>query len=366
MASNRLRIGFVLEQALGHVTHSQNLRKQVDRDDSIDPVWMWVPYQAPDLWERIPKVPFSVKLSLRARRLVRRELARQPLDCLYLHTQALALFSLDFLKAMPAVISLDATPEDFKSIASAYGAQPATGFVDRVKAAWFRVAFSRAAGIIAISDWVKASLLQHYGVPSEKVKVFRYAVDVDQWQPSIRSPAPHRRLRLLFVGGDFARKGGYVLLEAFRAGLSEVCELDIVTKDDSVVAENSVRVHSDLSPNTPELRRLYATADLFVLPTLGDANGIAMLEAMAVGLPVITTNVGSLGELVEDGVTGHLVPRDDPKAIIDCVMHLAARRERLSDMGTAARLSVERSFNAETSYKGLIGYLKEVSRSWGE
>jgi len=115
MARERLRICFIVEQALGHVTHAQNLKNWVDRDADVDATWIWVPYQAPDIWERLPWLPFSMKLSLRARRVVRQTLARQPLDCLYFHTQALALFSLDLMKALPAVISLDATPEGFKT-----------------------------------------------------------------------------------------------------------------------------------------------------------------------------------------------------------------------------------------------------------
>lgn len=363
MARERCRIGFVLEQALGHVTHAQNLRTWVDRDKDVEPQWMGIPYQAQDFWERLPGIPFSLKLSLRARHLVRETLSRQPLDCLYFHTQALTLCSLYMMKARPTVISLDATPEDFKSIASAYDAKPATGVIDRIKAGWFRKIFSRAAGLVACSDWVKESLVRDYGVPPNQVRVIRFAVDIDQWQPIIKNPALSRPLRLLFVGGDFARKGGHVLLSAFREGLSEICELDIVTKDEAIAAERSVRIHSSLSPNTPLLKQLFAQADLFVLPTQGDATPMAVLEAMACALPVITTNVGALGEMVQDGITGYLVPCDDAKAIIDKVGSLARRRETLAEMGTAGRLAVEREFNAETNYKRLIAYLKEVSDS---
>ena len=366
MAEERQRIGFIIEQALGHITHTQNLTHWVNQDETLAPTWMEVPYEAPDLWQRIPRIPFSVKLSLRARQLARKATLRQSFDCLYFHTQALTLFSLDMMRVQPGVVSLDATPRDFKDIAQAYDATTASGVVDRIKAKWFRIIFARAAGLVAISDWVKHSLVRHYDVPAEKIRVFRYAVDINQWQPAARSTKPHRPLRLLFVGGDFTRKGGQILLEAFRAGLSEICELDIVTKERLIATERSVRVHRDLSPNTPELRQLFAQADLFVLPTRGDANGIAILEAMACGLPIISTDVGSLRELVQDGVNGYLVPRDDPKAIIDRVAYLVNRRERVIEMGAAARLSAERTFNAERSYKGLIAYLKEVGASWAE
>jgi glycosyltransferase involved in cell wall biosynthesis len=167
-------------------------------------------------------------------------------------------------------------------------------------------------------------------------------------------------LRLLFVGGDFRRKGGHHLLDAFERGLSGFCELDIVSGETNIPSGSFVRVHPGLTPNSPRLKQLYAQADVFLLPTQADATPNAIIEAMASGLPVITTRVGAIGELVEDGVTGYLVPSSDPQAIVDAVASLAQHREKISEMGRAARVAVEERFNAETNCKLLIAYLKEV------
>lgn len=360
MATQRSRVGFVLEQSLGHVTHAQNLRRWIARDAALEPDWMWVPYHAPDAWERVPGMPFSLKLSLRARGLVRGSLARRPLDGLYFHTQGLTLCSPGLMRSLPTVVSLDATPENFKSIAPGYGARPAAGIAGRVKAAWFRSVFARARGLVCFSAWVRESLLRDYGVSPDKIRLVRSGVDIREWQPGARAPAQGRRLRLLFVGAAFARKGGHVLLRAFRERLSEACELDIVTRDESIAPQRSIRVHCGLAPNAPLLKQLYAQADLFVLPTQGDATPFAVLEAMACALPVITTDVGALAELVQNGVTGYLVPQGDAQAIADRVLLLARERERLAAMGAAARLAVERDFNAETNYRRLIAFIKEI------
>ena len=250
---------------------------------------------------------------------------------------------------------------NFQSIAAAYEAKVSGGIVNQLKSLWFRRVFSLAAGLVTMSDWAKASLVRDYGMPPEKVRVFPPGVNVRQWQRSAaKPPYPERRLRLLFVGGDFERKGGHVLVEAFRQGLSTFCELDIVTSYKAVLSSDHVRVHTGLTPNSALLKKLFAEAHVFIMPTMGDATPFAILEAMASGLPVITTRVGALGEMVEHEVTGYFVPPSDPKGIIDAVTRLAGNRAMLEMMGQAGRGSVERRFNAETNSKGLIAYLKGV------
>jgi len=354
-------IGFVMERALGHITHAENLRHWVDQDSDVVPHWLMIPHHAEDIWHKLPGLPFSVRLSLRARGIVNQALRRQPLNGLYFHTQGLSLFSLGFMTQIPTVISLDATPMNFGAIAAAYDETPSTGIANRIKTAWFRHAFARARGLIAMSDWVRTSLVQDYAVTPDKIRILPFGVNVQQWQFVPRMPAPGRRLRLLFVGGDFERKGGPHLLDAFHHGLADFCELDIVTGAQPAYSGHHVRIHTGLTPNSPLLRKLYSDADLFVLPTRGDATPIAILEAMATGLPVITTKVGAIGELVKEGVTGHFVPPAAPQSIVEVITSLAARRDALPAMGQAARTVVERNFDAEINSKGVIDFLKEVS-----
>ena len=82
---------------------------------------------------------------------------------------------------------------------------------------------------------------------------------------------------------------------------------------------------------------------------------------MACALPVITTRVGAIEELVQNHVTGYLVSQDDPNAIIDIITSLAKDRTKLTAMGKAGRLTVEKKFSAEKNYKELIAYIKQIS-----
>jgi glycosyltransferase involved in cell wall biosynthesis len=355
------RIGFIIEQALGHITHAENLRHWVDKDPDVVARWLMIPHQAKDIWQTLPGPSFSMRLSLRARGAIRQAFLREHLDCLYLHTQSLSLFSLGFMKRIPTVISLDATPMNFGAIATAYDEVPSTGIANRIKTAWFRHAFARARGLVAMSDWVKSSLVRDYAVAPDKIRIFPFGVNMQQWQFVPRRQATGRRLRLLFVGGDFDRKGGTHLINAFEHGLQDICELDIVTSTRPAYSGHHVRIHTGLTPNSPVLQKLYAEADLFVLPTRGDATPIAILEAMATGLPVITTRVGAISELIGEGVTGYFVPPADPRSIVEAVRFLAANSGTLPGMGQAARIVVERNFNAEINSKGVINFLKEIS-----
>ena len=94
-----------------------------------------------------------------------------------------------------------------------------------------------------------------------------------------------------------------------------------------------VTVWHDVQPNSETLLGLFAQADLFVFPTRGDCLPLAVMEALAAGLPVITTTVGALPEAVTHGETGWVVPPDDPDALGGALTALA------SDAPLRARLS---------------------------
>ena len=113
------------------------------------------------------------------------------------------------------------------------------------------------------------------------------------------------------------------------------------------------------SDNVPELLRAF---DLFVLPSLGEGISNTILEAMASGLPVIATNVGGNPELVEEGVTGMLVPPAQPDAMAQALLKYLENPVRMDIQGRTARLRVETRFSLEAMardylavYDGVLG-----------
>ena len=366
--------GFVMEQTLGHVTHAQNLARWVAEDSDVCPYWMPVEWEKADLWEKLPVVRgnWSLKASLRARDAIQNALRQKPLDALFLHTQTVALFSNQIMRRIPSIVSLDATPINYDSVGVEYGHAPAgnKNALERRKQAWNRSTFQAATELVTWCRWAKDSLISDYGVDGAKINVIPPGVDMERWQfgkakadTIAQSSGP---LKLLFVGADFKRKGGAFLMEAFRDGLHRDCELDIVTRDETIkreleAADNKVRVHCGLTANSAPLRELYAGADVFVFPTLGDCLPIAVMEAMAAGLPVIATNVGALREEVEDGVNGLVVPPRDAASVGAAVLTLAQDAKKRQAMSAAGRAMAEKRFDARRNYNALLERMKHCA-----
>jgi glycosyltransferase involved in cell wall biosynthesis len=356
------RLGFVMEQTLGHVTHDRNLRQWVAEDLSVAPEWMPVAFEADDRWQRAPLVRgnWTLRASLRAKGLVRETLKRQPLDGLFFHTQVTALFAPAIMRRIPTVVSLDATPLNVDSVGEAYDHRPSGNRqMEALKNALNRRTFRTAGHLITWCDWAKQSLVRDYGVFAEKVTVIPPGIDLSRWTFDRSARRENGKVRLLFVGGDFRRKGGEFLLEAFRKELAGFCELDIVTREQvDTEGLEGVRVHHGLNSNAPELLSLYAAADIFVFPTLGDCLPIAVMEAMAAGIPVVATCVGALSEEVDDGVTGCMIPPENCDALAATVSSLAKDEDRRRAMGLAGRKQAEAKFSGQRNYNEVIAVVK--------
>ncbi len=359
----RHRFGFVMEQTLGNATHYRNVRAVVDGDPRVDASWYPLAFPPRGALETLPPIRgnWSLRASLRARRVLARAAAADRHDALFFHTQVTTLFSVDMMRRVPSVISLDATPRNYDSLGAAYGHRESGQVVEGLKAALNRRALHAARAFVTFSDWARRSLIDGYGVDQERITVIPPGIDLDLWP----RPAPRDTqdpMRILFVGGDFARKGGEALLQAFHSGLHRHCELHLVTKS-SVVPAAGVHVYHDLAPNSAGLRQLYATADIFALPTLADCYSHASIEAMSCGLPVVTCPVGGIPEIVHDGETGLLVPPGDVAALAAALKDLAGDPARRASMGLRGRSLVERDYDNAVNVRRVLAIMARISGS---
>ena len=353
------RIGFVMEQTLGHVTHTQNFQHFVQKDPEVEATWIPVWFYAADYWNRTPLVRhnWTLRASLRARAQVQAVLRAERLDALFFHTQVTAIFAQRLMDRIPTVVSMDATPLNFDSIGIPYDHRPsALRPIESLKNALNRRTFQHARRLITWHEWGKHSLIEDYGIDPAKVHVIPPGIDLDRWDfPRQRRDG---RVRLLFVGGDFRRKGGDTLLTAYRDLMAD-CELDIVTREEvNLDGLTHVRVHRNIGPNAADLMALYSAADVFVFPTCADTLPLVVMEAMASGLPVVTTNVGALAEEVDDGVTGYLIRPGNVDALAAATLRLVRDPELRLKMGAAARERAHRKFNGSTNYPRILDVCK--------
>jgi len=355
-----MNLGFALEYSLGHITHAQNLKKALEGRSDIVPSYVDLPYDGiQGAWAKLPGIRsnWSLRASLGAWLGLRGQ-ARH-LDGALFHTQVTSLFSSGIMQRVPSVISLDATPVQYDALGAFYNHQPSSNArLESVKKRLNQRAFGAARQIVTWSQWAKESLVSDYGVLSEKITVIPPGIDTSRWNfdrsAQSRAGGP---VNLLFVGGDFTRKGGETLLSAFAQLPSSLnAHLNIVTKKADIGVNNSSRitVRHTIQPNSPELLQLFAEADLFVFPTQGDCLPLAVMEALAAGLPVITTTTGALPEAVRHGQTGWIVPPEDPVALAEALVALIDDRTLRLEMGVCARNIALERFDAERNYRQLV------------
>lgn len=357
------RFGFVVEQVLGHITHGQNLQANVARDSSIRADWSMPVWDAPGLAGKVPN--WTVKVGLQ----VRRDLAQmQRPDVLFFHTQVTAVLAQDWLKRIPSIISIDATPLQYDSLGEFYTHKQGPSWMENLKYRLDRNCFQAAHHIVTWSEWAKEGLIRDYEIPADKITVIPPGVDVQDW----RRPEPDARLsgspvRILFVGGDLERKGGGLLLEAFRSlkimlannepGLA--LELHLVTKD-QVAEEPGLFVYNDMQPNSIPLKQLYHDCDIFCLPTYGDCLPMVLSEAAAAGLPTITTKVAAIPEITLDGKTGFIIPPGDVLSLVQSLKQLVTNASLRKQQGAQALEYVQKRFDAQTNAIRLLELLKET------
>jgi glycosyltransferase involved in cell wall biosynthesis len=231
------------------------------------------------------------------------------------------------------------------------------------------VAQERAARVYVFSRWAK-SVNVEWGADPDKTEVVYPGFPT----PPERPRREREEFRYLFVGTDFERKGGFEVVEAFAEVLRHVprTRLTIVAPDPAtpnpdrrihgwVAPERRSRVLAMLAalasrgrvewrPLVPR-ERLYAeyypSADAYVMPTHADGFGFTNIEAMGFGLPVITSVVGPMRELVSDGTTGLLVAPGDVRAVTDAMLRLAQGPQFASELGARGRSAFLERFTVE-------------------
>jgi glycosyltransferase involved in cell wall biosynthesis len=194
---------------------------------------------------------------------------------------------------------------------------------------------------IAISRGLARYLEEVEGFDGASFQVVHYGIDPDGEPRAFAGDVP----RLLCVGRLIPIKGHIVLLRAFAQARRRLpsLQLDLAGRGPLEPAlralakelgiEDAIRFLGYVAP----VQRAIEDAAAVVVPSMGEGFGMVALEAMERARPVIATEIGGLGELVEDGVTGYLVPTGEAEPLADAIVRLVSDLPRAAQMGLAGR-----------------------------
>ena len=235
--------------------------------------------------------------------------------------------------------------------------------------------YAKTKKVIAISDMVYRDISDYYGIPANRIAVIYNGVDIERFHPRNRKYREKIRERygltpadfvLLFVSHNFRLKGLRYLIRALALikRKRENVKLLVIGRDraepyrrlakkigcaDDVLFTGGVR----------DLERYYASADILVHPTFYDPCSLVVLEALASGLPVITTKYNGAGGIIEEGKEGFVLdnPRD-VEAIAEKILYFSQPRI-LKEASRAARRLGER-YSYERCYREILKVFQEI------
>ena len=217
-----------------------------------------------------------------------------------------------------------------------------------------RGVYQGTAAIFTFSEQVRRSFIQDMGIAPERVETVYAGPNLDPASVPPREsgdvPGDAPRADILFVGREFERKGGDLLVRALRRVRAIVPEatLTVVGPRALQLDEPGVRVLGYLSKDDAAqlatMMAAYAGARVFAFPTRFEPFGIVLLEAMLHELPCVASAVGAIPEIVADGETGYTVPSDDEEALAARLVELLRDPARARRMGAAGRERVLRHF----------------------
>jgi len=231
----------------------------------------------------------------------------------------------------------------------------------------------RSNSIIAVSDFTRRELLQYYKVKKAKIHVIHNGVDVNKFKPTTDKIKAKAELgfnpedkTILSVGRLYARKGLFTLIESialvkkkfenFKFIIAGKGLSNEMKKLVNYAAKLGVKENIIFTGYFPDkkLPKLYKAADIFAFSTFYENLPFAVLEALSTGLPVVTTNVGGIPEMIENGKTGFLVAPSNSLELAEKILFYLEHPALASEMGLLARENIENHFDWRLIVKKVV------------
>ncbi|MGD6853365.1 MAG: glycosyltransferase family 4 protein [Candidatus Bathyarchaeia archaeon] len=230
--------------------------------------------------------------------------------------------------------------------------------------------------IVTISNYSLQKMQKHYDVDTAKVRIVPNGVDTEKFKPQNDVATAKRQFGLgdepcvLFVGSLIPRKGLPFLVEAAKKIVKSHADAKFVLVGDGplrVPLQNSL-AEAKLSGNFMFLNQVgedalpavYNCADVFVLPSIQEGQGIVLLEAQASAKPVVAFDIGGVDEAVRSGETGLLVQRGDAGELAEALLKLLDDRALRVKMGSEGRRFIQEMFTWDICAQGMLRVYHEA------
>jgi glycosyltransferase involved in cell wall biosynthesis len=241
------------------------------------------------------------------------------------------------------------------------------------------IMLERSDKIIAVSEYTKKELLANYRFKYDKIRVIHNGVDVNKFRPAESKSKVKSELGfnekdklILYVGRLYSRKGLFTLMNSIPlvvkkfknakfvvSGKGLRNEKDKFTRYAEKLGVKDNIIFTGYFPDK-KLPKLYQAADIFVFSTIYENLPFAILEALASELPVVTTGVGGIPEVINDGKNGFLVAPFNPVELADRVLYLLENPAVASEVGLSGRMTVKRRFDWRIMVKKVIDVYAEA------
>jgi len=232
-------------------------------------------------------------------------------------------------------------------------------------------AIKKASKVILASEWAKESVISDYNCPKDKIHVIPFGANLEKKPErneilNIRKNRP-AVCKMLLVGVDWERKGCQIAFNTMvklneRGVDTELticgCSPPSGIKHDKL--KTTGFLNKNIQENKEKIDNLYYNANIFIFPSRKECAGIALCEASAYGLPIVTTDTGGISNYIENNKNGHLLPEDaTADKYADAVESIIEDQSHYYDYAVASRNKFERELNWDS-------WAKEISKILGK
>jgi glycosyltransferase involved in cell wall biosynthesis len=212
--------------------------------------------------------------------------------------------------------------------------------------------------VFAVSEQVRKHCIEVDRVNPARVQTIYNGLDISDWNATLKPVKTSGELHITTVGNIRRVKGHDIFIQAAASIVSrfpkvsfsiagDVLEPGYFAELQALIRDLNLSDHFHFAGGVTDLHRHLSAADIFVLPSRSEGFSNAIVEAMAASLPVIATEVGGNAEAVKDGVSGFLVPPEDPAALSAAIIRLLSDPTQAKVMGMAGKVLAAEQFTTE-------------------